>query len=116
MIPYSIWISISPPSRLVPTEIQLFQKVQEASNSETALEKAGALLAKLGGKVFKTRNVTLMPLGLNALELYDPSSEMGVVVMGLTVVEDSEQEFLEDSVQWRGDSQRESFKQPTVVC
>lgn len=91
---YLSW-SVSP--RVGSSSVQVLDELQSSSTSNEAFESAGYLLSKIGGvaKNFKVRSVFFE--GVEAMEIYEPGYSAGVVILGVTLMDD------EDMVGWGSD-------------
>jgi len=89
---YPVWMVVNRQVR--DGSPNLIHQVGLMANPEDALERAGEILSTLSIREIRVRTVRVrLTCGgdlLDAVEVYDPDSIMGVVVIGLTVMDDDE--------------------------
>lgn len=95
-VKYPMWLSVSTPMSLGSTQIgrpRLIHLIGSTDDPEKALERAGEVLSAMGITEMRV-HTTQVHSGLDgeaveAVEVYDPRSFVGVVVIGLSVVDES---------------------------
>ena len=89
---YPVWMAMNRQVR--DGSPSLIHQVGSLANPEDALERAGEILSALSVREIRVRTVHVrLTCGgelLDAVEVYDPASLVGVVVIGLTVMDDDE--------------------------
>lgn len=89
---YSVWMAVNRQSR--QGSPNLIHQVGSMANPEDALERAGEILSSLSVLEIRVRSVQVRATCngdlQDAVEVYDPSSLVGVIVIGLSVMDDDE--------------------------
>lgn len=86
---HPIYMVMNPPFRHGSAHPVLHVDVIE--DPEEALERAGEILSSLNARDIQVRTVQLAVSGetIEGVEVYDPSSLVGIVVLGLVVSQDA---------------------------